>query len=63
MRNPPKEIVGVTAENATARLIKAALAIWDTDRHDFSKRPCTTCSVLVEIIGEDWGCVKMRKQG
>jgi hypothetical protein len=63
MRNPPNEVVGLTVENAMARLLTAATEIWKTDPHDFSKRPCDTCWLLSKIVGEDWGCVKMRKQG
>ena len=60
MSNAP-QVIGLTVENAHARLTKAAIEIWDTDRHNFSTRPCTTCRVLSVIVGEDWGCLAKRR--
>ena len=32
------------------------------DSHQFSKRPCETCRKITEIIGKDFGCVRLAKQ-
>ena len=61
----PQFIVGpadeLTVQTAVARLIKAALKVWNSDVHDHQARPCPTCPVISEIVGEDWGCVVVYK--
>lgn len=54
------EVEGVTAHKATARLIRAALIIWQADPHQISTRPCSTCEALTEILGERYGCRELR---
>ena len=58
-REAPKEIVGLTVENAMARLMSAAMTLWSLDTHDFSTRPCSTCNAITVIVGEEWGCSKL----
>lgn len=59
MREEPKQ-VEVAAGEASARLTKVALALWKEDVHEFSSRPCSTCRLLSVVIGEAWGCLKIK---
>ena len=38
-------------------LAKAALNLFVADQHRWSTRPCSTCRIISELLGESWGCI------
>ena len=40
---------------------KVALVVWNQDVHEHQARPCSTCRIISLIVGEDWGCVELRR--
>jgi len=58
-----KTIVEGIAERVVLRATKeilgqAVLNLMNGDGHSFSKRPCTTCQTISEIVEQPFGCVK-----
>ena len=48
---------------ATKELLgRTVLNLLDSDGHAWSKRPCTTCQTVSEIVGQPFGCVKKAMQ-
>lgn len=49
------------AIKAAARvLMEAALSLIEGDPHQWSTRPCGTCSAVTTLIGRPFGCVTER---
>lgn len=46
------------AEEAVVEAISLRL---DSDPHQWSKRPCSTCADITKVIGRDFGCVAYAK--
>jgi hypothetical protein len=47
---------------ATDRLA-AVLALWESDPHVFSKRPCPTCNAVSVLAGRAFGCINYARTG
>lgn len=52
---PRPTTTGTPIYEVVARLI-------ETDPHQWSSRPCQTCTAVSALIGRDFGCVKVRKE-
>lgn len=49
---------------ACARVLMATvLDLLQKDPHSWSQRPCSTCSAISTITGQDFGCVFYAKTG
>jgi len=55
-----KECISVEADHivdaSVKRLMTAALDLIQKDPHQWSKRPCPTCSVVSTLVGKPFGC-------
>ena len=52
-------VIQVEFKTIIAEASKAVLKVYSADPHKFSKRPCGTCSVVSDILNENWGCCKI----
>ena len=37
-------------------LTEPVLRLWESDPHQFSSRPCSTCQAITSIVGRSFGC-------
>jgi hypothetical protein len=42
--------------------LESALNIYAQDPHQFSSRPCATCSNISELLKKEWGCLLVREK-
>lgn len=48
---------------AAARvLVRTTLALLQKDPHQWSTRPCATCSAISAIVGESFGCERYARE-
>jgi len=52
------QIEGIAERITRDVLGEAVLTLLDSDGHTYSKRPCTTCQTVSELVGQPFGCVK-----
>jgi hypothetical protein len=45
-----------------SHLLREAVRVLGQDRHDWQARPCETCRVISNALGEPFGCVKLEKK-
>lgn len=54
-----KKMVDEVVLRATKEVLgKTVLTLLESDGHTYSKRPCTTCQTVSELVGQPFGCVK-----
>lgn len=50
-----------SATSESVRAVDHIMLRLDADPHQWSKRPCATCSSITKAIGRDFGCVRYAK--
>ena len=57
---PDPEAAAIRA--AAGIIVEAVLRLLDDDNHDWTSRPCQSCSAVTALAGRPFGCVRVARQ-